>query len=134
MHSHKYTSCEVLPLVLEEYLKDFEIKKVELENNSLIRIADSKSCTRFMGCRVENIKVKPSPDFIKYRLESIGQKSINNIVDITNYVQFSFNKPMHAYDANLVSDFLEARFAKEVEENSEEYVALKLLGFIKEEI
>ncbi|MEA4910492.1 Phenylalanine--tRNA ligase beta subunit [bioreactor metagenome] len=100
----------------EEYLKDFEIKKVELENNSLIRIADSKSCTRFMGCRVENIKVKPSPDFIKYRLESIGQKSINNIVDITNYVQFSFNKPMHAYDANLVSDFLEARFAKEGEE------------------
>ena len=68
-----------------------------------------------MGCKVNNIAVKESPEFIKYRLEAIGQKSINNIVDITNYVQFSFNKPMHAYDADLVSEFLEARFAKEGE-------------------
>lgn len=84
--------------------------------NDFIKISDSKSCTRFMGCKVKNILVKESPEFIKYRLEAIGQKSINNIVDITNYVQFSFNKPMHAYDADLVSAkdniCLEARFAK----------------------
>jgi phenylalanyl-tRNA synthetase beta chain len=68
-----------------------------------------------MGVKIKNVVVKDSPDFIKCRLESIGQKSINNIVDITNYVQFSFNKPMHAYDENKIStneDFcLEARFA-----------------------
>ena len=80
-----------------------------------IKISDPKSCSRFMGAKVIGVVVKESPEFIKYRLESIGQKSINNIVDITNYVQFSYNKPMHAYDADLVSEFLEARYAKEGE-------------------
>lgn len=80
-----------------------------------VRISDPKSCTRFMGAKVSGVVVKESPEFIKYRLESIGQKSINNIVDITNYVQYSYNKPMHAYDANLVSEFLEARYAKKGE-------------------
>ncbi|MEI6352677.1 MAG: phenylalanine--tRNA ligase beta subunit-related protein [Candidatus Nomurabacteria bacterium] len=96
----------------EDYKKDFLIKKTDKD---FIKIEDYKSCSRFMGCKIENVSVKPSPDFIKYRLESIGQKSINNIVDITNYVQFAFNKPMHVYDENLVSNFLEARFAKEGE-------------------
>ena len=92
-------------------------EKLSEENslNNFIKIADSKYCYRFMGAKVSGVVVKESPDFIKYRLESIGQKSINNIVDITNYVQFSFNKPMHAYDESLVSEFLETRFAKEGE-------------------
>lgn len=93
----------------EKYLKDFNIRKTD---NDFIKISDTKSCTRFMGAKVSGIVVKESPDFIKYRLEVIGQKSINNIVDITNYIQFSFNKPMHAYDESLVDGFLEARFAK----------------------
>jgi phenylalanyl-tRNA synthetase beta subunit len=96
----------------EEYKKDFVVKKT---SEDYIKIGDYKSCTRFMGCKVKNISVRPSPLFIKYRLESIGQKSINNIVDITNYVQFSFNKPMHAYDESKISGFIEARFATEGE-------------------
>lgn len=86
----------------------FSVNKTD---SDFIKIADPKACTRFMGCKVNNILVKDSPDFIKYRLEAIGQKSINNIVDITNYIQFSYNKPMHAYDADLISEYLEARFA-----------------------
>lgn len=92
----------------QEKTLPFSLKQTD---SDFIKIADTKACTRFMGCKVNNIVVKDSPEFIKYRLESIGQKSINNIVDITNYVQFSFNKPMHAYDADLISEFLEARFA-----------------------
>ncbi len=115
--SHYYMAKEVsviFNLKLKELKleKDFIIKK---SSDELIRITDGKACTRFMGARVKNVVVKKSPDFIKYRLEAIGQKSINNIVDITNYVQFAFNKPMHAYDADLVSEFLGARFAKEGE-------------------
>lgn len=97
---------------LEEFKKDLNIEKT---NTSFIKIQETKECSRFIGVRVEGVEVAPSPNFIKYRLESIGEKSINNIVDITNYVQFSFNKPMHAYDANLVNKFLEVRFAKENE-------------------
>ena len=111
--SHYYIAKEVAALF------NFKLKKIDDKNifsinktdSDFIKIADPKACTRFMGCKINNIVVKDSPEFIKYRLESIGQKSINNIVDITNYIQFSFNKPMHAYDADLISEFLEARFA-----------------------
>lgn len=74
---------------------------------------DGKACMRFMAVRVDGIHVTESPEWLKNRLQSIGQKSINSIVDITNYVQFSLNRPMHAYDAALVSgNTLNARFAK----------------------
>lgn len=72
-----------------------------------------KACTRFMSVRIDNIQVTESPKWLRQRLNAIGQKSINSIVDITNYVQFSLNKPMHAYDASLISgNTLSARFAK----------------------
>ena len=115
--SHYYMAKEVAALF------NFKLKKIDDKNifsinktdSDFIKIADPKSCTRFMGCKVNNIVVKDSPEFIKYRHEAIGKKSINNIVDITNYVQFSFNKPMHAYDADLISEYLEARFANATE-------------------
>jgi len=124
--SHYYMAKEVATIfnLKMKKLQEFSFSNLNLaseklsEENSLnnfIKISDSKACTRFMGAKVSGVEVKESPDFIKYRLESIGQKSINNIVDITNYVQFSFNKPMHAYDESLVSEFLETRFAKEGE-------------------
>jgi phenylalanyl-tRNA synthetase beta chain len=78
-----------------------------------IDIEDELVCTRFMSVRIENISVADSPTWLKERLASIGQKSINSIVDITNFVQFSINKPMHAYDASLISgNTLSARYAK----------------------
>lgn len=74
---------------------------------------DVKACTRFMSVQIDGVEVTESPEWLKERLQSIGQKSINSIVDITNYVQFSINKPMHAYDAALVSSgTLNARFAR----------------------
>lgn len=73
---------------------------------------DTKACTRFMSVRIDGIEVTESPDWLKKALNAIGQKSINSIVDITNYVQFSLNKPMHAYDASLISgNTLVARMA-----------------------
>lgn len=77
---------------------------------------DGAACTRFMSVRVDGVTVTESPEWLREALLSIGQKSINSIVDITNYVQFAINKPMHAYDASLIKDStLVARFAKEGE-------------------
>jgi phenylalanyl-tRNA synthetase beta subunit len=77
---------------------------------------DAKACSRFMGVRIDGIKVEESPEWLKEKLQAIGQKSINSIVDVTNFVQFAINKPMHAYDAALVvGNLLSARFAKEGE-------------------
>ncbi len=69
-------------------------------------------CTRFMSVRIDNIAVQESPLWLKEKLEAIGQRSINNIVDVTNYVQFAINKPMHAYDARSIVGTLRARLAQ----------------------
>ncbi len=78
-----------------------------------ITIEDNKACTRFMSVRIDGVTITESPEWLKTSLNAIGQKSINSIVDITNYVQFALNKPMHAYDASLIEgNTLMARFAK----------------------
>ncbi|MEI6810445.1 MAG: phenylalanine--tRNA ligase subunit beta [Candidatus Nomurabacteria bacterium] len=77
-----------------------------------VSIENGEKCTRFMGIRIDGVMVTESPKWLRERLESIGQRSINNIVDITNYVQFSLNKPMHAYDTRSIKGILGARVAR----------------------
>ncbi len=88
----------------------------QVVSSPLIMTESQEGCSRFMGVRIDGIKVEDSPEWLKLRLNAIGQKSINSIVDITNYVQFSLNKPMHAYDASLIAgNTLNARFARKGE-------------------
>lgn len=81
------------------------IKNIQITQNKLsVRIEDEKLCRRYIGRMIENVKVGTSPSWLRERLESIGQKSINNVVDATNYVMFHLGQPMHAFDAGkLVS-------------------------------
>lgn len=60
----------------------------------------SDSCVRYMMCEVQNVKVEESPLALKLKLESIGQRSINTIVDITNLVMYEIGQPMHAFDSS----------------------------------
>lgn len=57
------------------------------------------SCSYYIAVHVTGVKVGPSPDWLKKRLETIGQKSINNVVDATNYVLFELGRPTHVFDA-----------------------------------
>lgn len=67
-----------------------------------VEIKDEKSCLRY-SCRiVENINISKSPDWLKNRLESSGIRSINNIVDITNYVLFEYGQPLHAFNYDFL--------------------------------
>lgn len=66
-----------------------------------ITIEDATQCPRFSASLVTGIEVKDSPDWLKSRLAALGVRSINNIVDATNYVMFALGEPLHAYDADL---------------------------------
>jgi len=76
-----------------------------------VTIAEKSLCTKFVGRRIENISVKASPEWLMVALKSIGQRSINNIVDVTNYVMFDIGRPLHAFDADKVEGDLVIRFA-----------------------
>ena len=73
-------------------------------------------CARFTARVIRGVKVGPSPDWLRTALESVGQRSINNVVDITNYVLFEFGNPSHVFDlAKLAGNKLVIRFAKKGE-------------------
>lgn len=67
-----------------------------------IDIKDQELCPRYSGRYIRNIKVGPSPVWLKKRLEMIGMNSINNIVDVTNYVMMEIGQPLHAFDAGQI--------------------------------
>src|SRR6267154_486328 len=63
-----------------------------------VRLEDPEGAPRYMTAVIRGVKVGPSPAWLANRLQSIGQRSINNIVDATNYILFEINQPMHAFD------------------------------------
>lgn len=64
----------------------------------VVDINDDKRCTRYSSRILKNVKVEESPEWLKRRLKAIGLRPINNIVDVTNYIMFEYNQPMHAFD------------------------------------
>ena len=70
--------------------KTKDLLNIELKNNEL--------CPRYAGRAVFGVKVAPSPAWLKKRLESVGLNSVNNIVDVTNFVMMEYGQPLHAFD------------------------------------
>ena len=69
-----------------------------------VNIEDKDRCKRYMGRVIRNVTVGESPEWLKKRIRAMGLKPINNIVDITNFVMFEYNQPMHAFDLDKVSN------------------------------
>jgi phenylalanyl-tRNA synthetase beta chain len=69
-----------------------------------IRIEAPEMCRRFSGLVIRNVAIKPSPEKIQRRLEAVGLRPINNVVDVTNYVMLTTGHPMHAYDLDRLAD------------------------------
>jgi len=86
----------VQPKLKESAEKAADAARVEIEAPEL--------CGRFTARVLRGVKVQPSPDWLRQRLEAIGQNSINNIVDITNYLMFDLGQPQHAYDLDKLND------------------------------
>ncbi len=68
-----------------------------------VNIASPEACPRYTGISIKNIKVGASPEWLQQRLQAIGLRSINNIVDITNYVLHEYGQPLHAFDADKIN-------------------------------
>lgn len=73
-------------------------------NGVHVEVADAADCPRYVAMVVTDLKVGPSPDWLKKRLASIGLNPINNVVDVTNYVLHSIGQPLHAFDMGKVAN------------------------------
>lgn len=77
-----------------------EVHQTHGDVNSIltVEIKEPTLCYRYAGAVVENVRIKPSPRWLRERLRASGVRPINNIVDITNFVMLEFGQPMHAFD------------------------------------
>ena len=77
-----------------EFKKDGD----KIDNYLSVKISDNDLCSRYTARVVKNVKIEPSPIWLRMRLRASGVRPINNIVDITNYVMLEYGQPMHAFD------------------------------------
>ena len=85
--SYTLPSTNLIPKNLSEY-------KIEIH--------DTAGCPRYVGALIRGVEIGPSPRWLRQRLEAIGQRPINNVVDLTNYLMVLYGHPMHAFDASKI--------------------------------
>ncbi|MFT7507083.1 MAG: phenylalanyl-tRNA synthetase beta chain [Acidimicrobiales bacterium] len=86
-----------VPLVNDPLQKEITPQETDVIT---VDIEDEKACPRFTASLMTGIEVKDSPRWLQDRLQALGQRPINNIVDATNYVMYAIGQPIHAYDAD----------------------------------
>jgi phenylalanyl-tRNA synthetase beta chain len=105
-------------------LKLTKDKKIKSNKKQTLKVKITKEknqgCLSFGSCLITNVKNTESPQWLKDKLTSIGQKPISAIVDVTNYVMIDINRPLHAYDANKIEKGILVRNSK----SGEEFTAL----------
>lgn len=83
----------------------FEIKKELRDDHFIISISDPELCYRYTGRIIKGVKIAKSPEWLRAKLEKAGIRSINNVVDITNYVLLEYGHPLHAFDLDLLEGY-----------------------------
>src|SRR5215468_3012995 len=80
-----------------------------------VKISALHECPFYSARRIDNVTVRPSPDWLREKIESVGIRSINNIVDISNFVMLELGQPTHAFDANRLKGGVNVRLARDGE-------------------
>ena len=100
-------------------LKKLKVEKLIKKNKQKVSIKiikeKNQGCTSFGSCLITGVKNTESPDWLKKKIISLGQKPISAIVDITNYVMIDLNRPLHAYDADKIDKGIIVRNSKKGE-------------------
>ena len=89
-----------------------------------VKIVSEELCSRYGAAILENVCVKESPDWLKSRLERCGIRSINNVVDVTNYVMLELGQPMHAFDFDKIGNGKKAHIIVRSAHKEEEIIIL----------
>ena len=115
--SHRYIAQEIGALLGYQFsvpeIEEFSVEKTEyvftaeIQNEPDIQIAD-----RYVSRIIEHVTVAESPEWLKNKLAVLGQRSINTIVDLTNYIMFETGQPLHVFDADKVKGNISIRRAK----------------------
>ena len=99
---------------------DFKEKEIKSRTKQTLKVRinreKNQGCTAFGSCLIKDVKNTESPQWLKDKLISVGQKPISAIVDITNYVMLDINRPLHAYDADKIEKGIIVRNSKPGEE------------------
>ncbi len=93
----------------------------DINDLTSVEILDPDLCPRYTARMIKNVKVRPSPGWMRMRLESVGLRAINNIVDITNFVMMEFGQPLHAFDFRYLE---EGRIVVRGSSEGEEFISL----------
>lgn len=97
-----YLSFHYLPTNAYQFNTDaFEIDD-RLSSSVIVEVKNTIACPRYSGITIKNIKVKESPQWLKNRLNTIGVQSVNNIVDVSNYILYELGQPIHAFDLKAI--------------------------------
>lgn len=109
-----YGIARELSVIFKKDLKPIEFD--ELNNTAFtqlkVEILNKDLCKNYNAIKINNIKIEESPEWLCHAMESTGHNSINNIVDLTNYVMLELGQPLHAFDASKISNKIFVRTAK----------------------
>lgn len=122
--SHVGLAREVACLLGRAYelpVSDFEAKGGATAELVTVSLTNADLCPRYAGRAIFGVKVGPSPAWLRSRLEAVDINSINNVVDVTNYVMLELGQPLHAFDAGVIAD------KKIIIENSQKGESFKTL-------
>ncbi len=100
-------------------LIDNKISKIKKTGKQTLKVTIEKgktqACTIFGSCIIKNIKNQESPDWLKKRILSLGLRPISAVVDVTNYIMYDLNRPLHAYDLDKINQGIIVRNSKKGE-------------------